>query len=130
MDNWDKQICNFASMVINSKNPVDTYRSNRDIVIKYKPIVLLFDGKQIEKKNNTFFEEYKNDTYQIKPIANYQNLGVLNLGIFSSSDSQMLQIASFVNLDSNIVSLLPKYFKKENNQNFANLADLIVFHIF
>lgn len=129
MDNWDKQICNFASMVINSKNPVDTYRSNRDIVIKYKPIVLLFDGKQSVITNNMFYKECKNGTYQIKPIANYQNLGVLNLGIFSSSDSQILQIASFVNLDSNIVSLLPKYFKKENNQNFADLADLIEYII-
>ena len=129
MNNWDKQIYNFAAAVISSTDPVNTFLSNRDIVIKYKPIVLLFDVKQIEKKNNTFFEEYKNDTYQIKPIANYQNLGVLNLGIFSSSDSQMLQIASFVNLDSNIVSLLPKYFKKENNQNFANLADLIEYII-
>lgn len=129
MNNCDKQIYNFAAAVISSTDPVNTFLSNRDIVIKYKPIVLLFDGKQIEKKNNTFFEEYKNDTYQIKPIANYQNLGVLNLGIFSSSDSQMLQIASFVNLDSNIVSLLPKYFKKENNQNFANLADLIEYII-
>lgn len=129
MNNWDKQIYNFAAAVISSTDPVNTFLSNRDIVIKYKPIVLLFDGKQIEKKNNTFFEEYKNDTYQIKPIANYQNLGVLNLGIFSSSDSQILQIASFVNLDSNIVSLLPKYFKKENNQNFANLADLIEYII-
>lgn len=76
-----------------------------------------------------FYKECKNGTYQIKPIANYQNLGVLNLGIFSSSDSQILQIASFVNLDSNIVSLLPKYFKKENNQNFADLADLIEYII-
>ena len=92
MNNWDKQIYNFAGAVISSIDPVNTFLSNRDIVIKYKPIVLLFDGKQIEKKNNTFFEEYINDTYQIKPIANYQNLGVLNLSIFSS-DFQSLIIA-------------------------------------
>lgn len=129
MNNWDKQIYNFAAVVISSINPVNTFLSNRDIVIKYKPIVLLFDGKQSVITNNMFYKEYKNDTYQIKPIANYQNLGILNPGIFSSSDSQILQIASFVNLDSNIVSLLPKYFKKENNQNFADLADLIEYII-
>lgn len=128
MDNWDKQICNFASTVISSKNPVKTYLSNRDIVNKYKPIVLLFDGDQIDKTNNMFYKEYKNDTYQIKPIANYQNLGVLNLSIFSS-DFQSLKIASFVNLDSNIVSLLPKYFEKKNNQDFADLSDLIEYII-
>lgn len=128
MNNWDKQIYNFAGAVISSIDPVNTFISNRDIVIKYKPIVLLFDGKQIEKKNNTFFEEYINDTYQIKPIANYQNLGVLNPSIFSS-DFQSLKIASFVNLDSNIVSLLPKYFKKKNKQDFADLSDLIEYII-
>ena len=62
MNNWDKQIYNFAAAVISSINPVDTFLSNRDIVIKYKPIVLLFDGKQIEQTNNTYFEEYKKDT--------------------------------------------------------------------
>lgn len=128
MNNWDKQIYNFAGAVISSIDPVNTFLSNRDIVIKYKPIVLLFDGKQIEKKNNTFFEEYINDTYQIKPIANYQNLGVLNPSIFSS-DFQSLKIASFVNLDSNIVSLLPKYFEKKNKQDFADLSDLIEYII-
>lgn len=128
MNNWDKQIYNFAGAVISSIDPVNTFLSNRDIVIKYKPIVLLFDGKQIEKKNNTFFEEYINDTYQIKPIANYQNLGVLNPCIFSS-DFQSLKIASFVNLDSNIVSLLPKYFEKKNKQDFADLSDLIEYII-
>lgn len=128
MNNWDKQIYNFAGAVISSIDPVNTFISNRDIVIKYKPIVLLFDGKQIEKKNNTFFEEYINDTYQIKPIANYQNLGVLNPSIFSS-DFQSLKIASFVNLDSNIVSLLPKYFEKKNKQDFADLSDLIEYII-
>lgn len=128
MNNWDKQIYNFAGAVISSIDPVNTFISNRDIVIKYKPIVLLFDGKQIEKKNNTFFEEYINDTYQIKPIANYQNLGVLNPNIFSS-DFQSLKIASFVNLDSNIVSLLPKYFEKKNKQDFADLSDLIEYII-
>ena len=128
MNNWDKQIYNFAGAVISSIDPVNTFLSNRDIVIKYKPIVLLFDGKQIEKKNNTFFEEYINDTYQIKPIANYQNLGVLNHSIFSS-DFQSLKIASFVNLDSNIVSLLPKYFEKKNKQDFADLSDLIEYII-
>lgn len=51
MNNWDKQIYNFAAAVISSTDPVNTFLSNRDIVIKYKPIVLLFDGKQIEKKN-------------------------------------------------------------------------------
>lgn len=125
MNNWDKQIYNFAGAVISSIDPVNTFLSNRDIVIKYKPIVLLFDGKQIEKKNNTFFEEYINDTYQIKPIANYQNLGVLNPSIFSS-DFQSLKIASFVNLDSNIVSLLPKYFEKKNKQDFADLIEYII----
>lgn len=128
MNNWDKQIYNFAGAVISSIDPVNTFLSNRDIVIKYKPIVLLFDGKQIEKKNNTFFEEYINDTYQIKPIANYQNLGVLNPSIFSS-DFQSLKIASFVNLASNIVSLLPKYFEKKNKQDFADLSDLIEYTI-
>lgn len=128
MNNWDKQIYNFAGAVISSIDPVNTFLSNRDIVIKYKPIVLLFDGKQIEKKNNTFFEEYINDTYQIEPIANYQNLGVLNPSIFSS-DFQSLKIASFVNLDSNIVSLLPKYFEKKNKQDFADLSDLIEYII-
>lgn len=125
MNNWDKQIYNFAGAVISSIDPVNTFLSNRDIVIKYKPILLLFDGKQIEKKNNTFFEEYINDTYQIKPIANYQNLGVLNPSIFSS-DFQSLKIASFVNLDSNIVSLLPKYFEKKNKQDFADLIEYII----
>lgn len=129
MDNWDKQIYNFASMVINSKNPVNTYLSNRDIIIKYKPIVLLFDGKQIIKTNNMFYKEYKNNTYQIKPIANYKNLCVLNLSTFShlsSSDFQALKIVSFVNLDSNIVSLLPKYFEKESNQDFTDLIEYII----
>ena len=92
MDNWDKQIYNFASTVISSKNPVKTYLSNRDIVNKYKPIVLLFDGNQIAKTNNVFYKEYKNNTYQIKPIANYQNLGVLNLSIFSSDFQSLLLV--------------------------------------
>lgn len=50
MNNWDKQIYNFAAAVISSTDPVNTFLSNRDIVIKYKPIVLLFDVKQIEKR--------------------------------------------------------------------------------
>ncbi len=129
MNNWDKQIYNFSAAVISSINPVDTFLSNRDIVIKYKPIVLLFDGKQIEKTNNTFFEEYKNDTYQIKPIANYKNLNVLNQHIFSllpTSIFQELKIANFVNLDSNIVSILPKYFEKKGNQDLAALIEHII----
>lgn len=125
MNNWDKQICNFASTVISSKCPVKTYLSNRDIVSKYKPIVLLFDDDQIVKINNTHYKEYKNSTYQIKPIANYQNLYVLNPSMFSS-DSQSLKTASFVNLDSNIVSLLPKYFEKKNNQDLADLIEYII----
>lgn len=129
MNNWDKQIYNFAAVVISSINPVNTFLSNRDIVIKYKPIVLLFDGKQIEKTNNTFFEEYKNNTYQIKPIANYKNLNVLNQHIFSllpTSIFQELKIANFVNLDSNIVSILPKYFEKKGNQDLATLIEHII----
>ena len=110
---WPKEIQQIIAEVLHAQNPITCLEKFKNYEPAKKITFLLFDGNQ-----TTNFQyithDYNLSKYRIVNLGNYANTAIITTSmLLDKNDLTAIKTAYSVNIDSNIVSMLPQLLKNK-----------------